>query len=469
MKKYLFITILFLCGGFANSQTILDELGKDVASKISNALKSQAANGQLKVAVLSLYFQNIYSDTIPTEMGVRLRRSLEQQLQIVAQKRGINIKVLTNNSSETDKVMDSYFVPPSNASSDYWAKHLNNIAPDYFVEGKFEISPDYSQITVKQLKIKPNKNNTQRKVLAVENVTQKVRNKKDKSFLLGLQTNTSIEDLSEFITLQLKFQTNVKNIRLSNFTFEKTNMPSKFSDVLTLELQNKLASLGEYSVSQGNTRSIFGTKTPHTLYGHYYIENDRLKLIAFLRNAETKKTVSSVTCWIDTLSLTNRRIKYRPENVEKAMEVRKEVEKADVKNSFNIDIWTNKGDENLIFKENETIQLYVMADKKCFMRFLYILADGTTVLLLDNYEVTQDLVGKEIKIPDEFYCTDPYGGETLMLCAQTKKFDELNTKEEDGYEFVLDNLKTTINSNRRGLKKRIKYAETYLNIVTMKK
>ena len=80
------------------------------------------------------------------------------------------------------------------------------------------------------------------------------------------------------------------------------------------------------------------------------------------------------------------------------------------------------------------------------------------------------MVGQQVKIPDEFYCAEPFGAETLLLNAQTtEKFDDLNTHTQSGYEFIDSNIHEILNNNRRGFKKKIYTSEMSLNFVTVDK
>ena len=89
---------------------------------------------------------------------------------------------------------------------------------------------------------------------------------------------------------------------------------------------------------------------------------------------------------------------------------------------MSIDLFTNYGKENLIFEEGDTLRLYIKANKECFVRFIYHLADGSKVLLLDNFLVERGEVNKLIKIEQEFECYPPFGTEVLQLNAQTSPF-----------------------------------------------
>jgi len=97
------------------------------------------------------------------------------------------------------------------------------------------------------------------------------------------------------------------------------------------------------------------------------------------------------------------------------------------------------------------------------------LADGSKVLLLDDYYIGVDKVNKVYKLPEEFVCAEPFGAEVLLVNAQTEKFERLNTKEQYGYKFITDDLDEVIRKTRgfKKTKEGVKRAENSIVITTM--
>ena len=157
--------------------------------------------------------------------------------------------------------------------------------------------------------------------------------------------------------------------------------------------------------------------------------------------------------FLPIVSLESRGIAYTPENYKQALINMKEFAKDEVKGgNLNIDVYTNKGKENLIFTEGDVLKLFVRANRECYLRFVYHLADGSKVLLLDNYYINRDNVNQVYELPYEFECAEPFGIETLQLNAQGEPFEALNVRSEYGYDFILDDTQTIITKSR-GFKK----------------
>ena len=119
---------------------------------------------------------------------------------------------------------------------------------------------------------------------------------------------------------------------------------------------------------------------------------------------------------------------------------------------LNIEIWTGKGTDNLIYEEDELLKLFVRANKECYIRLIYYLADGSKVLLLDNYYIDMAKVNVVYELPYTFQCAEPFGVETLQMNAQNKTFDLLKFTSEYGYDFLTDNMETIL-AKTRGFKR----------------
>jgi hypothetical protein len=95
--------------------------------------------------------------------------------------------------------------------------------------------------------------------------------------------------------------------------------------------------------------------------------------------------------------------------------------------------------------------------------------DGSQVLFVDNYYISSDKVNMVYELPYEFECSAPFGVETIQLNAQSVPFKKLNTRVEDGFEFVVDDLPVIL-ANSRGFKKindETLKAEKRLTLTTM--
>jgi hypothetical protein len=306
--------------------------------------------------------------------------------------------------------------------------------------------------------------------------TLELKSKIDKSIdEINSSAKNDISDLAYFIANGIKVQKpELKGtIGLSSFTYQDTKMGSPFSKRLYQELEQKFISVASYNIQ--NKDNVYGgpksSNFDYIITGTYWEEGDYLKVILVLRDFATGKAEASMESKLSKEFCTKNTIQFLPENFINA-EIKNKTfsENEIVGGDLSLEIWTNKGTENLMYSEGDTLRLYIRANKECYVRFIYYLADGSNVLLLDDYYVGTDKVNKVYQLPDEFVCSAPFGVETLQVNAQTEKFDPLLTKTVDGYRYITDDLAVIIEKNR-GFKKldnnKVLKSEKRMMITTM--
>jgi hypothetical protein len=288
--------------------------------------------------------------------------------------------------------------------------------------------------------------------------TLELKSKVDSSIdLINNSTKNNLSDLAYFIANGLKVQKpELKGtISLSNFNYQDTKMGSPFAKRLHNELEQKLVSHAKYTIkSQDIDASGQNAKNfNYLITGTYWQEDNDIKVIVVLRDFVTGKAEASMESRISKDYCKSNSIEFLPENFINA-EIKNKTfsENEIVGNDLNLEIWTNRGTENLIYSKGDTLRLYIRTNKECYVRFIYHLADGSSVLLLDDFYIGTDKVNKVYKHPDEFICSEPFGVELLQVNAQTEKFEPLITKLVDGYRFITDDLKEIIEKTR-GFKK----------------
>ncbi|MDI9355938.1 MAG: hypothetical protein QM536_02805 [Chitinophagaceae bacterium] len=276
-----------------------------------------------------------------------------------------------------------------------------------------------------------------------------------------------INSISTLIAYQIKAKTNIspgKEFLLKYFTLEDQRMTSAFSDKLFLHLKPKLSSINNLSILNLNVQTKL---SPHYISGYYIEEHD--KLVIFTSIHSENKVLATVETNISKQYLENNKLAYKPDNYQTAKKSSTELETG-IENTGDLilDVSTNKGDDALLFKEGEKMTISVSANKKCFIRIIYEMADKTKVLLLDNFEY--DKMGDWYKIPYDFVCATPFGTETMLVFAKAEKFYPLNTTHQDGYEFITDGLDIKeIQKQVRGFKKTNQdYFETFISVTTIK-
>ena len=132
---------------------------------------------------------------------------------------------------------------------------------------------------------------------------------------------------------------------------------------------------------------------------------------------------------------------------------------------LNIVCKTNKGTEDVRFKSGETIRFYYQVNRPCLMRIVYKLTDGRLILLENDRQIHEEEVGQFVELGDGYETAAPYGQESLYFFVQSEAFPKLNTRSEDGYTVILDDLPTSLRKTR-GIKKKKYFAEYKIDLIT---
>ncbi|OFY16558.1 MAG: hypothetical protein A2X11_12675 [Bacteroidetes bacterium GWE2_42_24] len=249
-------------------------------------------------------------------------------------------------------------------------------------------------------------------------------------------------------------------------TYQETKMSSAFSVRVMNLVQARIASKGirtsqAVNAASGDYNGI--------LTGTYWKEGEYLRIIYTLRKISTNEVVASAESVLPARWLTSNGIKWLPENFEEAGERNKSFAKDElVGGGLHLEVWTNKGDENLLFQENEEMKIYVRVNRSCYLRFVYYLADGTRTLLFDDYFISADQANRVVELPETFICSEPFGIENMQVNALTKPFEPLNTVEQEGYQIISDGVGAIV-AKTRGFKRasdQVLKAERRLTIST---
>ncbi len=243
------------------------------------------------------------------------------------------------------------------------------------------------------------------------------------------------------------------SIRLTPFTYRDTKMGSAFSRAFARSFEQQLITEARYGITtQGNYQPGTESQTPYTITGTYWEEGNTIRVISVMRDMNYKAIAGAEIC-ISTSGLDSLKISAQPENFVDAYAEMQVFKKDEVINGDLLtELWTNKGDENLIFAEGERMKVYVRVNKECHLRLTYYLADGSKVLLLNDYYIDASKINRVYEIPYEFECSPPFGTEILQLNAQTSAFPDLKTSIFDGYT-IIEETTDEILAKNRGMKR----------------
>ena len=254
--------------------------------------------------------------------------------------------------------------------------------------------------------------------------------------------------IAEVLNSQLKDKSPI--IKVFAPVYEDSKMSSEFSVRVRNSVENKLAS--KLSVAS-NVTSNNDDRYNAILVGNYWNDGDAVRLIYTLKDVKTNRVMASAEALVSKNYLQENDITLLPENFTQAGERNKAFAKDEVvAGGLKLELWTNKGDDNLIFEENEEMKVFVRVNRACYLRFIYYLADGTKCLLFDDYFINAENANKILELPETFVCSKPFGIENLQVNAQSKPFDPLKTVEKDGYLVIVEDM-GSVSIKTRGFKK----------------
>ncbi len=131
----------------------------------------------------------------------------------------------------------------------FWKQYIENQTPDFYITGMYSINSSFTFFYTENVKLKANNFDFELKNAVVKNTSTKI-NKKQALYLLKFQTVNDISEMAKYISLQIGYQSNIKNIKLYNFVYEPTQLASQFSYKLTSELLYQLNTIGNYNISE---------------------------------------------------------------------------------------------------------------------------------------------------------------------------------------------------------------------------
>ena len=235
-------------------------------------------------------------------------------------------------------------------------------------------------------------------------------------------------------------------------------MNSDLSRKIVMLLNTELKSKGYKIAERKKLNNWFQYDTkPHRykLYGRYYITKEELIIVSAIEDTEGRNIIATAETRVNKNNLSKNFIPYGyTQSIE-----RKEMFYLDPldESPIRISIKSNKGNKNSIFEIGEIIKFYIQADNSAYLRIILHNTDDTKILLLDNYFLNAEEIGKFKEIPYEFELQKPPGMITLQVNARQIPFPPLETKRHNNYNYITLELNDILAINRGTEENRIKY------------
>ncbi len=253
--------------------------------------------------------------------------------------------------------------------------------------------------------------------IKIDELPPKSEIEKKLTILAGTTPKSMDELADELIFPLIENQADYKKFIIYPFEFENTGFVSGFGNKISELIANKIIQETKWQRmnSQKGTDYIFRGKILESDEGIYLI----LRMMDFRNNEQEGNQifVNRVTCEnIDWNEI-------RPENLKQSLQNKLALYNAiQIDNRLKVDLQTDKmSDGPIVYYYGDEPKILVRTNKSCYIRLMYIFADGMKTLLIDNYPIATDQSNQWIQIPFAGVICEPSGVEQLILQASTEK------------------------------------------------
>lgn len=268
-------------------------------------------------------------------------------------------------------------------------------------------------------------------------------------------------DLAWYLAYSLNQQYSPNHgVMVTPFSFQDTRMGSSFSRYFKQLFESTVMDVAGWDIktqltdfhSEGSDVAreyLQSSGAGYILLGSYWEHGDNVKFITTLRRVDDYQIVASSEANVDTDIIASTNLSLKPQNYVEALRDQEIFGRNEVVGGgLNLEVWTNKGSDNLIYTDGEIMEVYVRVNMPAYIRFIYHLVDGKRTLLMDSYYIDESNVNKAYKIPYRFQCVPPFGAEVLQVFVQNVSFEPLDTVEQDGFHYLREDLEEVLAKTR---------------------
>jgi hypothetical protein len=268
----------------------------------------------------------------------------------------------------------------------------------------------------------------------------------------------SLEEAADLLAAHLVAQSNERaRIVVAPLTYGTTPFSSQFGRALGVEIERALAE--QAAAESGGSAEL-------VVRGTYSERSDGVRIVMTLRNAATGELVGGAGT---TLARPPSDLGLKPQNFQEALQDQRLLAAGEqVSGKLRVEVWTNRGDQNLVFREGEPIKIFLRVNRPAYVRLVYLLANRAKVPIEQAYYIDASKVNLAVEYPATFRVSPPFGAEQLYAVAFTEKPPPLPTVERsfgsETYDVIAD-AETLV--RHRGIKRVGDGPETAESIVSL--
>ncbi len=244
----------------------------------------------------------------------------------------------------------------------------------------------------------------------------------------------SLKDAAEVIVDGLMSRLDLSEIasmKIDKTTFKDTGIATE----LSVYMNNYLSEFVSEKVKVSNADNGW------LLEGSYWPTNDKIKFMMSVHetyddeivNLAAKTSVSANKALVDSLQ-----VSYVPFAKKKEKIATHDViTKGDPSGEMDVQLSTQKGTSSLVFQEGEELKLRVKVSRPSYIQLINIWADGSQLLLHDNFFVDATMVNRYVELPFTWETACPCGVEYISARASNRPNPKLQIESKDGFDFIV--------------------------------
>lgn len=246
---------------------------------------------------------------------------------------------------------------------------------------------------------------------------------------------SSLRDAAQVLSLQVAQQNVTSSDRrtVAPLTYGTTTFSSGFGRQFASDFEAALVP----ALSAGTAGRDL------TLRGTYAERGDAVRIVIMVNEAQTGKVIASAETEI-AKSLIPKDLPLLPQNFAQALKEQRVLAAGEeVSGSLRLELWTNKGRSNLVYRDKEEMKVFMRVNKPAYVRLVYVLAkqnaggEQLKVPLTQSYYIDATKVNLAVEYPEAFEVSAPFGVEHIQAVAFTDKPEPLPTRKMvvDGEEY----------------------------------
>lgn len=256
--------------------------------------------------------------------------------------------------------------------------------------------------------------------------------------------NETLANIAEQLDTEIKKQ-GLQKVQLTAFTYQQQGVVDEFSLKTTTAFQAELLRLNPTLQITSPSRSW---QEQTKIKGSYQLKGNYVEFVAQLEDSEKKALSQPATDRLLPKNIDPNSVdipNISPAIIQDVKNVKAELSEVQLPptnaNTLQFFLATNRGTNSLVYERNDTMRVAVRANKPCYVRLVYRMADGQMVLLRDSdFKIDEYELNQWVDIPQDFVCWEPFGAEFLLAYASTEAFDGLRTQDVDGYKIIQNPL-----------------------------